>query len=338
MIIQGTLATLSVFGILCQGAVAEANGVIRNGATWHDTSGNEIWCNGGHMIEENGTFYWVGYETRPGQHMWNTKLYSSSNLVDWKFENNILSKDREFAILGWAGRPAFVYNRATRRYVVIFEAGSRDWYRHKVGFASCDVIDGRYQFERYEYPEENRSTGDQSVYQEGDDAYLVTVLDHPDQKPLNYSLAIFKLSSDFLSIESKVFEGFENGGREAPHIIKVDDIYYWFASGLRGWNSTATMYATAKSLEGPWSELKHLATDPDSPDSFNTQHDFVLPVTGSEGTTYLYVGDRYSQHHGKGTGRNIFLPLVWEDDVPKLNWYESWKIDIATGRYQRVHE
>ena len=58
---------------------------------------------------------------------------------------------------------------------------------------------------------------------EGDDAYLVTVLDHPDQKPLNYSLAIFKLSSDFLSIESKVFEGFENGGREVPHIIKVGD-------------------------------------------------------------------------------------------------------------------
>jgi hypothetical protein len=40
------------------------------------------------------------------------------------------------------------------------------------------------------------------------------------------------------------------------------------------------------------------------------------------------VGDRYSQHHGKGTGRNIFLPLVWEDDLPKLKWYDSWKIDV----------
>lgn len=99
-----------------------------------------------------------------------------------------------------------------------------------------------------------------------------------------------------------------------------------------GWNSTATMYATANSLGGLWSELKHLATDPDSPDSFNTQHDFIIPVTGSEGTTYLYVGDRYSQHHGKGTGRNIFLPLVWEDSIPKLKWYESWKIGVDTGQ------
>ncbi len=336
--IQGTLTTLSVFGILCQSAITEASGVIRNGTVWHDTNGDEIWCNGGHVIREGDIFYWIGYETRPGQHLWNIKLYSSSNLVDWKFENNILRKEGKFAILGWAGRPGLLYNYSTERYVAIFEADSRDWHRHKVGFASCDTINGRYQFERYQYPEENRSTGDQSVYQEGDDAYLVTVLDHPDQRTLNYSLAIFKLSSDFLSIGSKVFEGFENGGREAPHIIKVDNTYYWFTSGLMGWNSTATMYATANSLGGPWSELKRLATDPDSPDSFNTQHDFIIPVTGSEGNTYLYVGDRYSQHHGKGTGRNIFLPLAWKDGIPKLKWYESWKIDVDTGRYQCVDE
>ena len=69
-----------------------------------------------------------------------------------------------------------------------------------------------------------------------------------------------------------------------------------------------------------------------------TQHDFVIPVTGSAGTTYLYVGDRYSQHHGKGTGRNIFLPLIWEDGIPKLKWYESWKIDVAKGRYRCMDE
>jgi hypothetical protein len=50
------------------------------------------------------------------------------------------------------------------------------------------------------------------------------------------------------------------------------------------------------------------------------------------------VGDRYSQHHGKGTGRNIFLPLVWEDGIPKLKWYESWKIDVDTGQYKVFDE
>jgi hypothetical protein len=320
-------------------------GTIRNDTIWRDTSGNEIWCNGGHMIREGDTFYWIGYETKPRMGFRNIKLYSSANLGDWKFENNILRREGPLSILGWAGRPGLLYNRTTKKYVVIIEADSRQWERHKVGFACCDTINGDYQFVRYVYPEGQRSTGDQSVYQEGQDSYLVCTLDKliNGKRYLNQSLAIFKLTPDFLNIDKKVYEGFDNvngnpsiyprhhTGREASHIIKVNNIYYWFSSGLEGWNSTQTKYATAHDLSGPWSRLKVLPTEPLSRDSFNTQHDFVIPVTGSETTTYLYVGDRYSQHHGRGVGRNIFLPLIWEDGQPTLKWHKTWRIDTATG-------
>ncbi len=331
----------------CQGA-EQYVGIIENDTVWKDTDGNEMWCNGGHMIREGGVFYWVGYETRPGIGFRTIKLYSSRNLADWKFENNILTRRGEFSILGWAGRPGILHNRASGEYVVIIEADSRRWERHKVGFASCDTIDGDYEFVRYVYPEGQRSTGDQSVYQEGEDGYLVCTLDKliDGKRYMNQSLAIFKLTPDFLDIEEKVYEGFDNvngnrvvyprehTSREAAHIIKVDGVYYWFSSGLVGWNSSQTKYATARSLAGPWSELKVLPAEPVSRDSYNTQHDFVIPVRGSEATTYLYVGDRYSQHHGKGVGRNIFLPLVWEDGGPVLKWYARWKIDTSTGRYR----
>ena len=108
----------------------------------------------------------------------------------------------------------------------------------------------------------------------------------------------------------------DHSSREASHIIKVGDRYYWFSSGLVGWNSSATMYATATNLAGPWSALQLLRTEPPSDDSFNTQHDFILPVAGSGATTWVYVGDRYSQWTKGGTGRNIFLPLIWENGVP----------------------
>ena len=72
---------------------------------------------------------------------------------------------------------------------------------------------------------------------------------------------------------------------------------------------------------------------PESPDSFNTQHDFVIPVEGRAITTYLYVGDRYSQWHGRGEGRNIFLPLDFKGEVPKLIWRDAWRIDTATGQF-----
>jgi hypothetical protein len=84
--------------------------------------------------------------------------------------------------------------------------------------------------------------------------------------------------------------------------------------------------------------LKLLRSDPPSKDSFNTQHDFVLPVIGLETTTYVYAGDRYSQWTKRGPGRNIFLPLVWQNEEPLLRWHKAWKIDIITGRHSIVSE
>jgi hypothetical protein len=166
------------------------------------------------------------------------------------------------------------------------------------------------------------------------------------RKYLNQSLAIFELSADFLRLKRKLFEGFDNvngnpkvvprdqSSREASHVVKVGDTYYWFSSGLVGWNSSATKYSTASNLAGPWSDLKVLRTDLRSEDSYNTQHDFVFPVAGSETTTYVYAGDRYSQWTRRGTGRNIFLPLVFVNGEPVLRWCPEWIIDPATGRWQ----
>lgn len=340
------VVALLIFVFGCSLAAPSVEGaVICNDTLWRDTDGEEIWCNGGHMIREGDRFYWVGYETRPRTGFRNITLYSSSNLADWKFENNILRNEGPLSILGWAGRPSLLCNQTAKKYVVVFEADSQRWERHKVGFACCDVIAGDYEFVRYVYPEGNRSTGDQSVYQEDGDAYLVCTLDKliEGKRYLNQSLAIFKLTPDYLDVGKKVYEGFDNvsgntsryprdhTSREASHIIKVNGAYYWFSSALLGWQSSQTMYATAPSLAGPWSELKVLATEPASPNSFNTQHDFVIPIIGSATTTHMYVGDRYSQHHGKGVGRNVFLPLGWRDDEPILKWYKLWKIDTATG-------
>jgi len=292
----------------------------------------------------------VGYETGP-RRPWHIKLYSSKNLADWTFESDLIGRKGAFAIFGWAGRPAMLHHRKTGRYVILFEGDSRKWTRHKVGFAVCDRIDGTYELAACVHPEAARTTGDQSVYQEGEKGYLVCTMDHDagGRKYLNTSLAIFRLTDDYLGIKEKVYEGFpgrtgpaaarrHQSSREASHVIKVDGTYYWLSSGLRGWNSTQTMYATAKSLAGPWSPLKPLPTDPRSGDSYNTQHDFVLPVVGSQGTCWLYVGDRYSQWTRRGTGRNIFLPLTWKDGSPTLTWCSRWKIDVATGTYQVLPE
>jgi len=347
---RGAVFWLTLVASACWPAT---DGTIHNEVVWRDTTGNEIWSNGGHILREGDVFYWVGYDTGPGRWPWRINLYSSRNLADWKFENTVIRMEGRFAELGWAGRPGLLHCPSTGRYVVIFEADCpQQWQRHKVGFAVCDRIDGRYELANLESPEGTRSTGDQSVYQEGGKGYLLATMDKDigGRKYLNQSLAIFELSRDFVRLERKLFEGFDNvngdrkvlprdhSSREACHIIKVGDGYYWFSSGLVGWNSSATMYATATNLAGPWSDLRLLRTDPSSPDSYNTQHDFILPVVGSETTTHVYAGDRYSQWTNRGSGRNIFLPLVWEDGFPLLRWQQAWTIDVATGRFKILQQ
>lgn len=350
---SGRAAALLLMGFLNPLSVCASDAVIRNDAVWHDTTGREIWCNGGHIIREGDLFYWVGYDTGPGRWPWRINLYSSRNLADWKFENTVIRREGRFGNMGWAGRPGLLHCPATGKYVIIFEADSpREWKRHKVGFAVGDRIDGPYELANVQSPEVTRSTGDQSVYHEGDRGYLLATMDKDiaGRKYLNQSLAIFELSRDFLRLERKLFEGFDNvngntnvvprdqSSREASHIVKVGDVYYWFSSGLVGWNSSATLYATARDLAGPWSELKRLRTDPPSADSFNTQHDFIVTVAGSEATAYVYAGDRYSQWTRRGVGRNIFLPLVWENGQPLLRWHKEWSIDASTGRFAPLAE
>lgn len=326
---------------------APGDGVIRNDVVWRDTAGNEIWCNGGHVIRQGDLFYWIGYDTGPGRWPWKIHLYSSRNLADWKFEDTVIRREGAFGDINWAGRPGLLYHAVSKKYVILFENSAPRWPRHRIGFAASDRISGPYALANVQAAEEGRSTGDQSVYQEGDKAYLLVTMDRDvgGRKYLNTSLAIFQLSADFLRIERKVFEGFDNvsgnrnvvprdqSSREACHILKADDTYYWFSSALVGWNSSATMYSTARALAGPWSDLKPLRTDPPSKDSYNTQHDFVIPIAGRQATTYLYAGDRYSQYTRAGTGRNIFLPLVFEAGEPVLKGCQEWRIDPATGGF-----
>jgi hypothetical protein len=126
-----TISIVIIFCYFTKPLLAE-NGVILNGRIWHDTNGHQMWCNGGHMIQQGEKFYWVGYETKPHTGFRNIKLYSSTNLADWKFENNILRNEDSLTVLSWAGRPALLYNWCTDNYILVFEAGSERWYRHKV--------------------------------------------------------------------------------------------------------------------------------------------------------------------------------------------------------------
>jgi hypothetical protein len=121
--------------------------------------------------------------------------------------------------------------------------------------------------------------------------------------------------------------------REAPMIMKRNNIYYYFTSRTAGIRSTPTNYYTAANLAGPWTPAKVLST-PGSDNSWDTQCDFVFPIKGSRGTTYMFAGDRWI-HTAARQGDYPWLPFEFDGDTPIVNYYQDWDINLTTGAWRK---
>src|SRR4051812_16450723 len=116
------------------GAGGSAAALIENDTFWKDTAGTPIYSQGGGILKVGATYYWYGvkyngavtYAATPTKLNSDTSFaavtcYSSTNLVTWKFESNVLTKGAAGSTLdpSWLGRLGVVYNANTKKYVLI---------------------------------------------------------------------------------------------------------------------------------------------------------------------------------------------------------------------------
>jgi hypothetical protein len=66
--------------------------------------------------------------------------------------------------------------------------------------------------------------------------------------------------------------------------------------------------------------------------TYDTQSAFVIPVRGSQTTTYIFAGDRW-QDPDLASSKYIWLPLVVGDDSLALDYYPDWQLDLDTGAW-----
>jgi hypothetical protein len=293
---------------------------ITPGSVWNDTQGNVIQAHGEGIIEVDGKYYWLGEDKTNGSAFQNVKCYSSSDLKNWTFVNNVLTRQAS----GDLGpnrvieRPHVIYNASTSQFVMYMHVDSSNYSDRKAGVATSSSVCGSYTYRGSTKPLGHDSLDD-TLFQDGTMGYFLS------EDRANTKLQIYQLSDDYLTVSSLVATVSQY---EAPAVAKIGSTYFLFGSHLSGWSTNDNQYATASSMAGPWSAWKSFA--PSGTNTCNSQSTFVLPVIGSSGTTYVFLADRWNSTNLTDS-RYIWLPLTIKGTTVSMTCATSWKINVSTG-------
>jgi len=319
------------------GSGGSSPGALFVGLQWADTSGNPIQAHGGGVIKVGSYYYWFGENRNPDGTFFAVSCYRSTDLVNWEFRNNVLTQ-KSAAELNRANieRPKVIYNATTSQYVMWmhWENGT-DYTASRAAVASSSSVDGNYTYLGSARPLLGTGVVDHGIagYQSRDatlfvdtdgQAYFISASNE------NYDLNLYRLKSDYLSIDTLAAVLFPGGHREAPALWKRNGVYFLLTSAATGWSPNQAAYATSSSLASGWSAWSNVG----DATTFYSQSTFVVPVAGAAGTAYLYMGDRWAGAWGGPVNDStyIFLPVAFPSNTSMtMTWNNTVTIDAGAG-------
>ncbi|HZG74953.1 MAG TPA: family 43 glycosylhydrolase, partial [Paenibacillus sp.] len=167
----------------------------------------------------------------------------------------------------------------------------------------------------------NQESRDMSLFKDEDGtAYIVSSGNG------NADLHLFKLTSDWLDVESQVSTIYRGLYREAPHLVKKDGFYYLFTSQTAGWYPSKAMYSSAPSLSGPWSSLRPLGNT----STFSAQSGWLVSTKPDGGGRYAMMAPRWMfgwQDAPNANAEERFLPLSFSNGFAFFDFYETIRYD-----------
>jgi hypothetical protein len=294
---------------------------IHNDFFWYDDTGAAIETRAGCLRKFGDTYYWYGLFAWQDPKAWNDQTcYASTDLVHWT------NKGIALHVVAGANRMDVLYNDTTKKYVMFLKYGGD---AASLGFATSSTPEGPYTL-LSETQVGGANIGDMSMYEDDDGkAYLAYVW---DQTGPNRQHGIYRMSADYLSLDTQMYL-WNEASREAPHIFKRNGTYYYGVSETNGVNPSPTRYYTATALAGPWSAATMLST-PGSSTTYETQVDFVFPFTGTQGTVYMFDGDRWLPTGGS-QGGYVWLPYQFGTALmPTMPYLQDWDLNVAAGTWR----
>lgn len=308
---------------LLTGTALFAQNTIHPGEVWLDNNGKHIQAHGGGIIKMGKTYYWYGEERSQGldTNYRYVSCYASKDLANWEFRGDVLKmSDPDTLGPHWVlERPKVFYNRKTKQYVMYMHIDNRSYKVAQVGIAVSDKPDGPFQFVKRFRPlgHESRDIG-QFIDDDGT-PYLVF-----EDRP--YGFRIAALSEDYMDVvkQMSLIPAHMEGGA----IVHYEGLYYSIGSALTGWNPNPNKYATAVSLEGPWSEFKDIA--PPETKTYGSQSTMLIKVTGRKKTTVIFMGDIWKPRT-QWDSRYLWMPLEIGNGKLWLPEPKPWQLDVKTG-------
>jgi len=312
------------------GSIHAQQTMIQPKEVWPDTDGNHIQAHGGGIIKIKDTWYWYGEERRQGldSNLRYVSCYSSKDLMNWKFRGDVLKlSDPDNLGPHWVlERPKVYYNSKTKKYVMYMHLDNRSYKLASVAIAVSDKPDGEYKYVKHFRPLDHESRDIGQFIDDDGTAYLVF-----EDRPFGFRIA--KLSDDYMNVEkemSLIPQHMEGGA-----IVHYKGLYYSIGSALTGWNPNPNKYATAPSLEGPWTEFKDIA--PPETNTYGAQSTMLLKVAGKKDTTIIYMGDVWKPKT-QWDSRYLWMPLEIGDGKLWLPEPKPWTIDVKTGGHKFIEK
>ena len=303
-------------------ATSAATVNVVNAIQFKDASGNLLHAHGGGMIKVGSFYYWFG-ENRDGTNL--VSAYRSTDLKNWTFRAHVLRKNMggELATAN-IERPKVLFNALTGTYVLwAHKENGVDYGEARVAVASASNVEGPYIYHGSFRPL-GYDSRDMTVFNDNGTAYLISAT------RVNADLNIYRLTHDFLDVESLVRTLWPGQYREAPAMFKRGSTYFLVTSGATGWNPNQAKYATASSIRGRgarWRTSPIPRRTARSPPTSSRCRDprrrpFCIWATAGPAPGADPVND----------SKYVWLPLSFPSSTSlAMSWYPSLNIDSATG-------
>jgi hypothetical protein len=321
-----------------------------------DVNGEIIDAHGGCLQFFDGRFYLYGMhfgtnhnDTRPNCPL---VVYSSSNLMDWTFEGNLLREQPT----GVYYRPYVVFNPKTKKYVLWY-----NWYqilwKGQAGVAVSDSPLGPFTIVNQRARLSGSSPGDGSLFVDDDGTgyYIYTDIAN------DYAVRVERLTTDFMD-SSGEYSDFIGYGLEAPLLFRRNDLYYILCGPLCADCPQGAEVAVEMSSSpfGPYriggeindrSGTNMLEADPGVPEpELNNTNEYIRPLrkgpfihgqetwvaripTGEE-PLFIWMADGWKSAPDKTRGHDFqywSTPLQFNTDgtIQPLKYAPQWKMIFA---------